>query len=154
MLSQTLLRDLTRLAYPGITTYYSELKNAKDPKTITDNNGELSKVLSTKNQKDIALIIEAVYNNTKYKGELVDDKGTIRIIKDGKLYDLKIINTGSTLKITDTLNNKTTTIEYKASSKQETTKPLQDQLIETLKKRKMSDKEVIEFVKQWSNNIK
>lgn len=154
MLSNKILSQLTKLAYPGITILYSELKNKTDTKTITDD-GELSTALSKNNSMGISLIVQAIYANTRYKGRLVDDKGKIKLVDmNGKIYELRLVNTGSVLKITDTLNNKLTTIEYKATAKKEIQTSLQEQILNQLKKRKMTDREVIDFIKALEKNIK
>lgn len=154
MISQQILKDISKLAYPGITIHYSELKDVKDKKTVSDVNGDITKAISTKNQKDINSIIISVYQGSKFKGELVDDRGTLRLVYEGKVTNLDVNNNGSVLKITDTVNKKTTIIEYKTSKSQEVKVSLQDQILTQLKKRKMNDKEVIDLIKRLEEGIK
>lgn len=154
MISQSTLNSITKLAYPGITIHYTELKDIKDTTTISDNNNEISKALSSNNLKDIGLIVNAIYKNSKYHGELVNDNGKIKLVSNGKVYDILVTNNGSVLKVKDTLNKKDTIIEYKSAPKQEVKISLQDQIMMQLKKRKMSDKEVIEFVKKLEKGLK
>ena len=154
MISTQTLNQIVKLASPGITIYYSELNDIKDKKTVSDMNAEISKALSTKNQKDINLIVFNIYNGTRFKGEIVDDKGKLKLIYEGKVNDLSIINTGTLLKVTDKVNNKTTIIEYKTAPRQEVGMSLQDQILKQLKKKKMTDKEVIDFIKNLEKGIK
>jgi hypothetical protein len=155
MISKKILDQLLKMAYPGITIMYSELANKLDTKTITDEKGELANAISRNNSIDMSLIIQAIYANSRYKGRLVDDKGRVKLVDmNGKIYELRVINTGSVLKITDTLNNKLTTIEYKASYKKEIKISLQEQILTQLKKSKMTDREVIEFIRAFEKNIK
>lgn len=150
MISKSILDQLTKLAYPGITLYFMELKHTMDKNTVSDINGELSKALASKNIIDIGNIVVSIYKNSKYNGEIVNNKGKLSLVSNGKVYDISIINNGSVLKISDTLNRKTTIIEYKASPQKTTSISLQDQLLKQLEIKKMTDKEVIDFIKKIS----
>lgn len=154
MISQTLLKQLAQLAYPGITIHYSEIQDVKDKTTISDPKGELAKTFSSNNITDIAKIVEAIYANSKYQGMLVNDNGKLKMVSNNKLYEVRVTNTGSILKIIDLLNRKDTIIEYKTSYKKEVKKSLQDQILSQLEKRKMSDKEVIEYIRSLNSGLK
>jgi hypothetical protein len=154
MISNNTLAKITKIVYPGATVYYTELQDDKDKSTISDYNGEISKALASNNAKDIGSIVQAIYTNAKYNGEIVNDKGNIKLVSNNKLYDVRVTNNGSVLNIKDTLNNKNTIIEYKKSKTKELKLSLQDQIILQFKKRKMSDKEVIEFIKNLEDGIK
>jgi hypothetical protein len=139
---------------PGKTVYFTELYNKKDLNTISDTKGEIFKALNTNNLVDIGTIVSSIYKNAKYKGALVDDKGKIKIINNGILYPILVVNTGSTLKVSDTLNRKETIIEYKSSVKKEVDISFQDQLMIQFKKRKMNNKEVIDYLKEMVKGFK
>lgn len=154
MISTNTLNNITKLSYPGMTIHFSELKDIKDKTTISDTNNEISKALSSNNLKDIGLIIASIYKNAKYKGELVNDNGKVRLVSNNKVYDISVTNNGSVLKVKDTLNKKDTIIEYKSAPKQEVKISLQDQIMTQLKKRRMSDKEVIDLIKDLQKGLK
>lgn len=154
MISNNTLAKITKIVSPGATVYYTELQNDSDKSTISDYNGEISKALASNNAKDIGSLVQAIYANTKYNGEMVNDKGNIKLVSNSKLYDIRVTNNGSVLTIKDTLNNKSTIIEYKKSKVKELKISLQDQIILQFKKRKMTDKEVIDFIKNLEAGIK
>lgn len=155
MISTTVINNITKMVYPGMTIHFTELNDINDKSTISDSRGELRKALASNNLKDIGIIIQAVYKNSKYDGELVNDHGKIRLVSNGKVYNVNVTNNGSILKIKDSLNNKITIIEYKKSSGVKEVKlSLQDQILTQLKKRRMSDKEVIDLIKNLEAGIK
>lgn len=148
MLSQNLLKQLEKIAKPGITIHYTELNNHTDKTTITDIKGELADAI--KKNKYIGEIVVAIYKNTSFKGSIgVEPNGKIHIVDSNKLiHQFKVTKTTSALKIYDPVNNKTTIIEHTISKVDKVVKKsLQEQILEALKKKKMTDKEVLEYLK-------
>lgn len=154
MSALTVLAQIERLAKPGITIKYTDLNNVKDNGTISDPNNEIQKMIKSQKIGDIVL---AVYKNTSYKGTVVVDKqNKIFLADNGKIHDIKTTIIGSQiLQIKDSLNNKTTTIEYaKDLAAPVTVVSLQDQLLQALKKKKMTDKEVTDFIVSFNKTKK
>lgn len=152
MIDKRILDQLTKLAYPGVTIKYVDMNNENDQKTITDPKGQLASAIKS---GKIGEIVKAIYSNTKFNGKVAtDNKGIVKVLdKKGNLQDIKtkIINQ-SVLEITDSINNKVTKIEFKASEqKVQNVETLQEQLLKALKLKKMDNKEVITLMKRLMN---
>ena len=149
MISKILLKELEKKAKPGITLTYTDLNNVHDKTTVNDPNNELAKAIKAGN---IGEILVAIYKNTKFKGRLAVDKfKKLHIIDDNnKIHDLKVTTTPDTLTVLDPLNNKKTVLQHSKTKSVEKDAPsLQKQLLDSLKKRKMTDKEVIDLIKNF-----
>jgi hypothetical protein len=153
MISKQLLVQLEKKAKPGITIHYTDLNNTSDKDTVTDPKNELSVAIKAGKIGDIVI---AIYKNTYFRGHIgVEPNGKIHITDQNNIIkQFKITTTGTTLRIYDPVNNKTTTIEHtkNLTAPKVEVKPLQDQLLETLKKKKMSDKDVIALLKNLLKN--
>lgn len=150
-MDKKILDQLTKLAYPGITITYTEMNNANDKNTITDVNGEISNAIR---QGRIGEIVKAIYSGTSFQNKVAtDNKGVVKVLdKNGNLQDIRVTVSSTTLKMDDSVHKKTTIIQYKSPEKQtEKVISLQEQLMKAFSKNKMSDKEVIELMKNLMN---
>lgn len=150
-MDKKILDQLTKLAYPGITITYTEMNNSNDKNTITDDKGEIATAIR---QNKIGEIVKAIYSNTKFAGKVAtDNNGIVKVLDSkGNLQDIKVTTSNGVIKMDDPVNKKTTTIQYKAPEKQvEKIKPLQDQILDALKVKKMNDKDVLNLIKNITN---
>ena len=150
-MDKKILDQLTKLAFPGITITYTEMNNSNDKNTITDAKGEIHSAIR---QNKVGEIVKAIYSNTKFAGKVAtDNKGVVKVLDSkGNLHDIKVTINNGVIKMEDPVNRKITTIQYKAPEKQiEKIKPLQDQLMDAFKKKKMNDKEVLDLIKNLTN---
>lgn len=146
MISKQVLSQLEKLAKPGSTITYTDLNNTADKKTVSDPNNELAKAIK---KGAVAEIVMAIYKNTSYKGTIgTDNKGKMHLVdKQGNIKPLDIRVGLESLSVIDPINNKKTLLQFaKRKVTAEVKKTLQDQLLESLKKKKMSDREVMQLV--------
>lgn len=150
MISNVILAQIEKLAMPGSIITYTDLNNTKDKTTISDPNNEIHKQIKS---GKVTEIVVAIYKNAKYKGTIgYDTKGNLHIIDDNsniKPISVKIM--GDTLTVIDPINNKKTQLQFTKKSGTSPIISLQDQLLTSLKKRKMNDAEVLELIKNMSN---
>lgn len=149
MISQNVLKQIEKLSKPGSTISYVDLNNTSDKTTISDPNNEIANAIK---KGQVAEIVIAIYKNNNFKGTIsTNPRGQLYIVdREGTLKDITIKITSESLSVIDTLNNKKTVLQYtkkKATAEKES---LQEALIKALKKKKMTDKEVMSLVTQMA----
>jgi hypothetical protein len=150
-MDKRILDQLTKLAYPGATITYTEMNNSNDNNTITDTSGEIKNAIK---QGKIGEIVKAIYSGSKFTNKIAtDNKGAIKVLdNNGNLQDIKVTTNNGVMRMEDPVNRRVTTIQYMVPEKQvEKIKSLQDQIIDELKKKKMTDKEVLMLIKNLTN---
>lgn len=151
MISKQILSQIEKLAKPGDTIGYTDLNNTSDKKTVSDPNNEIAKAIK---QGKVAEIIISIYKNTSFKGKIgADNKGKLHIVdNNGNIKPLDVRITSESLSVYDSINNKRTILQYKKQTTSNVIKEsLQDQLLKALKKKKMTDKEVMDMLKNMVN---